>query len=542
MIFLGVLFSFRSLAQTVPVGLPVLDESLRNLQLEGKLDPKYSLSSRPFFTDKILTTDSLYKLMDSKHPIKTCRTHLFGNKGVFELLPFSFENQFNSHNPYGWNNAPMIDARGYQTFVSTGFYASLGIFSVQFKPEAVYAANPNFDYSSQYGAPTKGPYHHFFTGQSSIRINAAGLSFGVSTENMWWGPGIQNSLLMSNNAPGFAHLTLNTTKPIKTPIGNFEFQLIAGKLTEDTSVLLENKDLTTTLYNQNNYGGFRTTVVPFADNGSWKYLNGLSFSFNPIWIKNLFLGINRIAYTYHEYLGEHQGFIHNYLPVFIGLFRSSSTYSNGSQHLKQLITLNARYIFPKSYTEIYTEYGFDDNTYNLRDFIMSPDHAAAFTIGLKKLYSLSKNKWIDINTEFTQLAQSTDVLIRPAGYWYLYQGGYTNQSRTIGSGLGMGSNMQTFTISLLDGLRKFGIILERLTHDPNADSVSLTIPPYVSFTERKIKWTDISAGLFFQNTIAKHFITKLQLQIIRSSNYAWKQDDNSINMHGLLKIIYHFNN
>ena len=40
-IFLGVLFSFRSLAQTVPVGLPVLDESLRKLQLEGKLDPKY---------------------------------------------------------------------------------------------------------------------------------------------------------------------------------------------------------------------------------------------------------------------------------------------------------------------------------------------------------------------------------------------------------------------------------------------------------------------------------------------------------------------
>ncbi|WP_163277304.1 capsule assembly Wzi family protein, partial [Enterobacter hormaechei] len=72
-------------------------------------------------------------------------------------------------------------------------------------------------------------------GQSSFRLNYKVLSVGISSENLWWGPGIYNSLLMSNNAPGFWHLTFNSRKPLKTPIGDFEWQLIGGKLVEDTS-------------------------------------------------------------------------------------------------------------------------------------------------------------------------------------------------------------------------------------------------------------------------------------------------------------------
>jgi len=524
----------EAISQTVPVGLTSLDESLRNLQLEGKLDPSYSLSSRPFFTNKVLTTDSLYKLIDSKHPIKTYRTHFYGNKGFFELLPLSFENQYNSHHPYGWNNAPMIDAKGYQTVFSTGFYASLGIVSVQFKPEAVYSANPNFDYSSQYGAPTKGPYHHFFAGESSIRINAGALSIGVSTENMWWGPGIQNSLLMSNNAPGFAHLTLNTIKPIKTSIGNFEFQLIAGKLTEDTSVLLENKDLTTFYYTQGSYSGLPGN--PKSDSLSWRYVNGISISYKPKWIKNLFLGISRVAYTYHNYLGEHPGFIHTYLPVFIGLFRNDAAYSRGSLNLKQIISINGRYIFQRSHVELYAEYGANDNTYNLRDFLMSPDHAAAITMGFKKKYALRNNKWIDFNAEITQLSQPLDYLARPSsGYWYLYQGGYTNQSRVIGSGFGMGSNMQTITASIMKGFNKYGIIFQRILHDPNpAYQITLNF-----YGMRNQSWQDLSAGITIQKKLDK--ITLMaSLQTVFSNNYAWKENDNPMNIHLFSTILYYW--
>jgi len=515
--------------------MPILDESLRTLQLQGKLDLKYSLSSRPFFTDNTLTTDSIYRLIDPNCNIKTVRKYFGNEKGVFELLPLTVESEFNSHHPYGWNHAGMIDAKGIQGFISTGFFASYGPLSVQFKPEAVYAANPNFEYSSQYGAPTKGPYYHVFAGQSSIRLNVNAISFGVSTENMWWGPGIQNSLLMSNNAPGFLHLTLNTIRPIKTAIGNFEFQLIGGKLTEDTSVLLENKDLITFYYAQNNYLGLPPD--PNLDSLSWRYVNALTISYNPKWIKGLFLGFNRVAYTYHNYIGEHDGFIHNYLPVFIGLFRSGGTYSNGSQHLKQMISVNARYLFQRAHAEIYAEYGWNDNTQNLRDFLMSPEHAAAFTVGVKKMFLLSNNKWFDVNAEITHLAQPIDYTIRiPSGYWYLYQGGYTNQSRIVGAGFGIGSNIQTLNVKLISGSKNLGIFIQKIVHDPFPTYIDL---PSGSNGARDFIWNDISAGFLFQHQLNK-IILNAQLQAVSSTNYAWIQNKNPVNIHGFLSIIYNW--
>lgn len=528
--------NIRAISQTIPVGLPGVDESLRVLQLEGKLDLKFSLSSRPFFTNHKLSTDSILKLIDSSAGSIYKRHNFYKGKAFFELLPFSFNNEFNSHHPYSWNHAGMIDAKGYQSFLSTGVYAEIGPLSIQLKPEFVYAANPSFEYSSQFGAPTKGTYRNAFWGQSSIRLKAGPISLGLSTENMWWGPGIQNSLLMSNNAPGFPHLILNTTYPIKTPVGNFEFQLIAGKLTEDTTLLLENSDLTTFYYNQGAYSGLSLNAA--LDYKSWRYINGISASYNPKWIKGLFLGINRVAYTYNDYLGEFHGFIHNYLPVFIGLFRTSqpgNAYYEGSKHLKQIISINGRYLLPQSHAEIYFEYGSNDNTANFRDLLMSPDHAGAFTVGFKKLLPIGNNKWIDFSSELSQLAQSSEILIRSTGYWYLYNGGYTNQSRIIGAGYGMGSNMQTVNVNLISGFKKLGFSFQRILHDPNRFNYSASI----SGGTTNVSWSDIALGFSFQKKI-KGLVFYLQSQTVSSNNYAWINKRNPINFNIFSGVTYYW--
>jgi hypothetical protein len=36
--------------------------------------------------------------------------------------------------------------------------------------------------------------------------------------------------MMSNHAQGFNHITFNTTRPVKTFIGNFEWQVVTGRL------------------------------------------------------------------------------------------------------------------------------------------------------------------------------------------------------------------------------------------------------------------------------------------------------------------------
>ena len=69
-----------------------------------------------------------------------------------------------------------------------------------------------------------------FMGQSFAKLNFGPITAGYSTENIWWGAGVKNSIIMSNNAPGFGHFTINSNKPIKTRSGTLEFQMVGAKL------------------------------------------------------------------------------------------------------------------------------------------------------------------------------------------------------------------------------------------------------------------------------------------------------------------------
>src|SRR5690606_10035859 len=113
----------------------------------------------------------------------------------------------------------------YQTLFSAGIAAKIGPLRIQLRPEFVYAGNMNFlsVLDADNSSSIKGQYRRlmnmidlperfgdksyakFNWGQSSIRLNAGPVSFGLSNENLWWGPGTRSSLLMTNNAAGFKH-------------------------------------------------------------------------------------------------------------------------------------------------------------------------------------------------------------------------------------------------------------------------------------------------------------------------------------------------
>jgi hypothetical protein len=532
------LLSHQLSAQTIPAGMSDMDDALRQLQLQGKLNSRYSLMARPFFADERITIDSLYALIDSSHSPRVIRTRLFKGNGVMELLPLSISNQFNSHHPYGWNQPGFIPAKGFQTKVSAGIFTAIGPLSIQFKPEYVYAANPDFDHSNDFGAASRGTYQRLLPGQSSVRLNIGALSLGVSSENLWWGPGIFNSLLMSSNAPGFWHVTFNTRRPLKTAVGNFEWQLIAGKLTEDTSVLLENKNLTTTYYNPFTYGG-EGYAGPYDPKQKWRYLNGLTLTYNPKWVKGLFIGFSRVGYAYNDNIASSNlDFFHKYLPTIFGAFRQDYAYGNDtvghSIRYKQIASFHIRFLFPRSHTECYAEYGLHDNAYNLRDFALDPQHALAYTVGFKKLMPLQRQRWLDLTAELTKLSQPTDYLVRTAGYWYAYQGGYTNQSRIIGAGFGMGSNMQTLQLTHIAGFNQWGLTLQCIQHDPVPANAGL---PLASLGLRAVKWSDLALGIKLQHKWSS-FLLNLQLQGVSSANYTWQPANNTFNFYGLANLVY----
>ena len=134
-------------------------------------------------------------------------------------------------------------------YSEAGLFAQYGPLTIQLRPEWVKAQNKDFEGFSNENSDQKwyeyyeiynfidlpekfghAPYQKSLWGQSSIRLNYGPMSMGLSSENLWWGPGKYNSLSMSNSADGFFHFTLNTSKPIHTPIGSFEGQIIAGRL------------------------------------------------------------------------------------------------------------------------------------------------------------------------------------------------------------------------------------------------------------------------------------------------------------------------
>jgi len=213
---------------------------LRAEQLMGKTNADISFTLRPIYFAS-LTKDSNSALASfSDYTAKR-------NMGI---LPVAITQQYNTGYPFGWNNSALIPAKGYQALIATGVYLKYKILDIKINPELVWAQNLSFDtlnlknfsadqlalwytYLNKIDNPERygnGPYKKLGWGESHIALTIKGISLNLSNENLWWGPGIQNSLIMSNNAPGFKHLSVNTTHPLKSGIGTFEFQLMSGLL------------------------------------------------------------------------------------------------------------------------------------------------------------------------------------------------------------------------------------------------------------------------------------------------------------------------
>jgi hypothetical protein len=483
---------------------------VRREQLLGKANAKNGLLLQSF--------SSVYAAVDSllppwkafaKKPSKTISP-------VVTWLPFSSTIQYNSHHPYGWNDGAMIPAKGLQTTISGGIAATVGKFSLVLKPELVYAKNPEFEgFSTENGdiywaemykllnkidMPERfgsNAYHKILPGQSSIRYNTGSFSAGVSTENIWWGPGRYNALVMSNNAPGFAHITVNTVKPIETGIGSFEGQLIAGSLSSSGIFPPD-----TNRY----YNGVRLYQ---AKQEKARYVTGFMLSWQPKWVKGLFVGFAKTSYLYSSDLG-----IADIFPL-DGLIRSGSEKAGKKASLGSLF---ARYVMPEERAELYFEYGRNDKSASLINIIADNRYARGYVAGFRKLFASRRKHFIEFAAEFTQLQLPTAGLVQQAVSWYAHPSvrqGYTHEGQVLGSGIGPGSNSQLVDISWVKDFTKVGLRFERITR--NNDFYYSAFVHTDDFTRH---WIDISTTLH-ADWQYKQFIFSSRMGLIRSLNYEW---------------------
>lgn len=518
-------------AQSLSVGTP-LDDYYRRTQLMGTIDTNVSFMLRPinpYYINK--GTQPFYPDSSKYSEIHADNSWLSKNgKLRTTLLPLNFQTQINTDHPYGWNDGAMIPAKGLQTLIGMGVFAQYGILSIQFSPEVVLAANSKFetfnknqydvlfaryhdiynniDLPARFG---KSAYASVFWGQSSLRLNFNAMSLGLSTENLWWGPGIRNSLLMSNTARGFKHFTLNTLRPLKTPIGSFEGQVIAGSLSNSGFPPLDRDDkyFGTDLY------------VPKPNN--WRYLSGIIITWQPKWVPGLFLGFDQSSQKY----GNNLNGLKDYLPFFSPTRSTTAPDAPIDQGKDRRSSLFMRWLWPQEHAEIYFEWGHNNASNDLYQSSLSPEDSRAYIFGVRKIlpFNNSKGENLLIGIEVTQLQETSITKIKDGQEWYVSKSirqGYTNNGEVLGAGIGPGANLQSLYISWVKGLKKLGLQFERYVH--NNDFYYYAFSDSQNFSQH---WVDLSIGVGGEWNY-KNLIFNGKIQGIKSLDYQWalKQNGN----------------
>ena len=522
-----IIISSKIFSQTIDVNNDFNYSLIRSSILNGDIKTKYSLNFRPVPLEpfnKIITSQyrSIFKSSDNNIEIKSL--------GIDYLL------EFNSHHPYNRNNGTMIPNRGYQHIISPGLYFKIGPLSITFKPEHHFSENKVFDtfWEGHYDEIWRRRYvlwnwidmperhgnkqHNKTTfGQSSIKFNLKNFSIGISNENIWWGPSIRNSIMMSNHAQGFKHITFNSIKPLETFIGNFEWQFITGRL--------ENSGFKPTGFDRTFFGDRKLYIPRINENGrtdDWRFLQGYIISYSPKWIDGLSLGFIRWVSMYSDLLEGKYWWIktpNSYFPVFENIFRGNDQFEDYKGQTNEAAGLFLKWFWEDAKSEFYVEFHYNDAKQNLRDLILDSDHSSAATLGIQKIFKVN-NSNILFNWEWTKMEQSASRLVRNAGSWYVHgftRDGYTNKGEVLGSSIGPGSNSHYLSINRLIKEGLIGFAFEIIEHDNDFYHESFG-------QDYRRYWKDFNFHIKF-NKKFKDFSLSSNIVYIRSLNYQWELDD-----------------
>ena len=523
-------------SQSVPAGFPVLEEYLRREQLKGNFGKDFSFSSRPInpgnkFPNlmKIGKREMSDSIVDEKE---------FKTKKIdFKALPLLSTTVYNNNRPLGWGNSGLKNGVGFQNLTSPGIHAKLFFLEIQLRPEFIFSQNK--PYQGYTGGNSdeidflRFKYWNFgdnperfsldyntkaYWGQSYASLNFGKVELGYSTQNIWWGPGQFSGLIFSNNAQGMKHFYLKTKQPADIFIGKLEGQLISARA-EDSGVLPSQNDKLNSIY-------FR----PFS--GDWRYINGLSLTYQPVFLPQLFIGFNRTFQQYNDDVGSG---LMDRLPVFQAfqkkeLFEDGNSVAYDTLAQDQQVSVSFRYVNAKARFEVYGEFGRRDHSYNWREFILNPEHARAYLMGFSKLFPTGvSEKFIQVRGEVIHQQESVnryirypDEMITSSTSWHTHYQvrGFTNYGEAMGVGIGVGVNAQILEISQVKNLNKVGLLIQRLENHQDFF--------YRAFGQdsEKRPWVDFSVAFIWEQQWER-LLLSATAQITNGVNYQWQSSSTS---------------
>jgi hypothetical protein len=299
------------------------------------------------------------------------------------------------------------------------------------------------DYPQRFGPEA---YTTFDLGQSQIAFDWRGGRISFGNENLSWGPGIQNAIVMSANAPGFLHAALSSNRPLDIGIGTLEGQWVWGSL------------------EQSDY--FDPSLADVD-----RFFTGIVVTYSPSFLDGLSLGGTR---AFQELVPEGGLDASEYLLVFQGLAKESQVSDatpTGQDERDQLVSVFARWVFPEVGFEGYVEWSRTDHAWDLQDFILEPEHSQGYTLGFQRVTSFNARRAFVLRGELTHLESAPTFQLRPRPTYYEHGAvtqGYTHRGQILGARVGPGGNAQSLGFDWYDGWGSASFFARRQVHDNDA--------------------------------------------------------------------------
>jgi hypothetical protein len=402
----------------------------------------------------------------------------------------------NSALPYSRNQGALWAGKGWSSRTTGGVAARFGVLRIVIAPELtttqnrafpdrredVIASPPIPPSRSPFSFPwyATGPYsvdvpvrfgdariRKVHPGQSSILATLGKVTVGFATENHWWGPGIDNALVLSNNAPGFPHLVVRSSQPLSSRLGNVDFRWLVGELTE-------------------------SDFFDFSSDNDTRSIAAAAVTLKPRRIPALSIGIARSVVGTSGGWGDIPfrwlDVLRNTAHPNDRALSDSSLYPGGRD---QLYSVFGRFVPAGSGAEVYGEWGRTDLPKNLRDLFVQPNRGQAYTLGLQ--WTRRGFRELDLwhlRAENTSLELGPTFRQGSAGVWYTSRRvvqGYTNRGHVLGAAVGPGSSGQAFEINYIAKRASFGVEAGRTRYNEDVHHFA----PIIEY----LRWCTHDVGL-----------------------------------------------
>lgn len=340
--------------------------------------------------------------------------------------------RYNSAFPFGGNDGPVWAGRGFTGSASAGVALEAGPLTLVLAPTVFVAQNSEFalmpngrpspderfmdprapyqiDLPQRFG---DGAYRRVDPGESTLRLNAGPVSVGASTASQQWGPAIEQPLVLGNNAGGYPHLFVGTSRAVNVGLGRLQTRVVWGSLAQSAYARGD-------------------SVEPR------RFMSGWVLTFSPRPWPSLEVGAGRFYHTpwpeggldADDFLKPFQGFLKTQLD--------STDYPDlRGDPDNQLASVFARWVLPRAGFEVYGEYLRDDHNWDLQDALLQPDHQSAYTLGFQKLWHRREGALLVLRGELMNARRSTLANVRNQNLTYMHYAtpqGHTLRGQVLGA-------------------------------------------------------------------------------------------------------------